>query len=341
VGATERVFQLLDREPIVPLDEGFVTDALIGNIELRDVHFAYPARADAKVLRGLSMKIEAGTVVALVGPSGAGKSTIISLIERFYDVDKGAVFVDGRELAKLSGASLRRHLGLVLQEPVLFAETIRDNIAFGQPAATAAEVERAARAANAHDFIAALPQAYATLVGERGVRLSGGQRQRIAIARALLQNPQVLLLDEASSALDAESEHLVKSALERLMQGRTTVLVAHRLSTVRSADKIFVIDGGVVAAEGTHEQLLASSPLYARLVRRQLEWASSGEVGQPPPPLGAADDAGAAAGAAAAGAAAAGAAAAGAAADADVAISFSEGADEDAGEEEGSRLLRV
>jgi ABC-type multidrug transport system fused ATPase/permease subunit len=270
VGATERVYELLDREPLVPLDEGFVSDTLKGDIEFRNVHFAFPARANAPVLRGLSLKIESGTVVALVGPSGAGKSTCMQLIERFYDPQQGSILVDGRELAKLSGASLRRHVGCVLQEPVLFADTIRNNIAFAAPAATTADVERAARAANAHDFIMALPETYATVVGERGVRLSGGQRQRIAIARAVLQDPKLLLLDEASSALDAESEHLVKAALERLMLGRTTVLVAHRLSTVRAAAKIFVIDAGVVAAEGTHDELLAASPLYARLVRRQL-----------------------------------------------------------------------
>jgi len=270
VGATERVFELLDRVPLVPLDEGFVSDALKGDIVLSNVVFAYPARANAPVLRGLSLRIDSGTVVALVGPSGAGKSTIIQLIERFYDPQGGSILIDGRELSKLSGASLRRHVGVVLQEPVLFADTIRNNIAFAAPAASNADVERAARAANAHDFIMSLPDKYQTIVGERGVRLSGGQRQRIAIARAVLQDPKLLLLDEASSALDAESEHLVKAALERLMLGRTTVLVAHRLSTVRAAAKIFVLDGGVVAAEGTHDELLASSPLYARLVRRQL-----------------------------------------------------------------------
>ena len=279
VGATERVFQLLDREPLVPLDEGFVTDELRGDIEFRGVRFAYPGRPGVEVLKGVSLRIAAGSVVALVGPSGAGKSTVIQLIERFYDCSAGSILVDGRELSRLSGSSLRRHVGLVLQEPVLFAVSIRENIAFGFPAASDEDVERAARAANAHDFVSAFPAGYSTLVGERGVRLSGGQRQRIAIARALLQNPRVLLLDEASSALDAESEHLVKAALERLMVGRTTVIVAHRLSTVRSANRIFVIDGGVVAAEGTHEELLATSPLYERLVRRQLEWGIGGESG--------------------------------------------------------------
>jgi ATP-binding cassette subfamily B protein len=271
VGATERVYQLLDREPFVPVDAGLPTDALVGALEFRDVSFTYPSRPGAKVLQNFSVKIDAGKVTALVGSSGAGKSTVISLLERFYDVDSGDLLVDGRALRLLSGASFRKHVGLVLQEPALFGVSIRDNIAFANPSASDAAVERAARAAHAHDFIVSFPEGYRTIVGERGVRLSGGQKQRVAIARALLQDPKVLLLDEASSALDAESEHLVQAALERLMVGRTTVVVAHRLSTVRSAHKIVLVERGRAAAEGSHEALLASSPLYAALVRRQVE----------------------------------------------------------------------
>jgi ABC-type multidrug transport system fused ATPase/permease subunit len=284
MGATDRVFELLRRIPWVPLADGQRLQGVRGDIAFEDVSFAYPARPDAPVLTRLSLSIPAGTVAALVGPSGAGKSTVISLVERFYDPDAGRVTVDGVDLRGVDGSSLRRCIGLVQQEPTLFALSIRDNIAFGRPDATEEEIERAARNAHAHDFIAALPEGYMTFVGERGIRLSGGQKQRVAIARALLQDPKILLLDEATSALDSESEHLVKEALQRLMVGRTTVIVAHRLSTVRRADVVFVLAKGAVAAAGSHDELMGTSPLYARLVQRQLlaaeemrgEWKGGG-----------------------------------------------------------------
>jgi ABC-type multidrug transport system fused ATPase/permease subunit len=278
VGATDRVFKLLDRIPCVPTAEGEEVEAVNGSIAFRDVTFAYPSRPTSHILSRMSMEVPAGTTAALVGPSGAGKSTIIALIERFYDPEDdgvGSVTVDGRDLRGLNGSSLRRHIGLVLQEPVLFAASIRENIAFGKPEATDDEIVAAAKHANAHEFISAFPGGYDTQVGERGVRLSGGQKQRVAIARAILQDPRILLLDEATSALDAESEHAVKKALDALMVGRTTIIVAHRLSTVRQAHSVFVLHKGKVAAKGTHEELLKSSGLYARLVRRQLMNAES------------------------------------------------------------------
>jgi len=276
LGASERVYQLLDRLPLVPREQGEEVTSLRGDIEFSDVCFEYPGRPGHPVLRGLSLSVPAGSVVALVGSSGAGKSTVISLIERFYDAHEGgSVRIDGRDVRSLHGSSLRRHVGLVLQEPILFCCSIRENIAFGRPGASDAEVEAAARAANAHDFIVSFPDGYGTLVGERGQRCSGGQRQRIALARAFLQAPAILLLDESTSSLDSESEHAVQQALQRLMRGRTVVIVAHRLSTVRDADTIFVVDGGVVAASGPHEHLMAHSPLYANLVRRQLMAAST------------------------------------------------------------------
>jgi ABC-type multidrug transport system fused ATPase/permease subunit len=276
VGANDRVFQILDRIPFVPVDEGNACSLPVkGDIEFKKAVFAYPARPDIQVLKELELRIPAGTVAALVGPSGGGKSTILACIERFYDVDGGAVLVDGVDVKIIAGSSLRRSIGYVAQEPVLFAMSIKDNISFGKPGASDEEVLRAAKVANAAGFINDLPSKFDTQVGEKGVRLSGGQRQRIAIARALLQDPAILLLDEATSALDAESEHLVKEALERLMIGRTVVIVAHRLSTVSNADTVFVIQAGKVVGQGRHEELLNSSPLYAKLVKRQLIAASS------------------------------------------------------------------
>src|SRR5690606_527499 len=210
-----------------------------------------------------------GETIALVGPSGGGKSTILSLLPRFYDVTAGRVTLNGRDIRGLSLPSLRDHIALVTQEPFLFDDTIAANIAYGRPGATAEDIVAAARAAAAHDFIAALPDGYATRVGEAGARLSGGQRQRIAIARAFLKDAPILLLDEATSAPDAESEALVQAALERLMDGRATLMIAHRLSTVKNADRIYVIDGGRVVEEGSHDALVARGGLYARLARQQ------------------------------------------------------------------------
>ena len=208
-------------------------------------------------------------MVALVGPSGAGKSTVASLIPRFYDPTRGRITLDGANLQLFDPRSLRQKIGAVMQEPVLFAESIADNIRYGRPQAGDEEVRQAARDANAATFIEAFPEGYDTLVGERGVRLSGGQKQRVAIARAVLKDPRILILDEATSALDAESEHLVHEALDRLMEGRTTIVIAHRLSTVRKADRVVVLDQGAVVEAGTHNDLMGTDGLYRRLVERQ------------------------------------------------------------------------
>ena len=229
----------------------------------------YPARPDVLVFDSVSISIPAGKTVALVGESGSGKSTVISLIERFYDPLSGQVLVDGRDIRQLNLKWLRGHIGLVSQEPALFATSIRENILYGKKDASEAEMIAACRAANCHDFISRLPNGYDTQAGERGTQLSGGQKQRIAIARAVLKNPRILLLDEATSALDAESERVVQEALDNLMVGRTTVVVAHRLSTVRHADVIAVVQGGKVVERGRHEQLLEANGAYASLVRLQ------------------------------------------------------------------------
>jgi len=269
LGAAERVFELLDREPVMPTRGGLILDAVAGAVELDAVEFRYPSRPDTDVLSGLSLRIEPGEVVALVGPSGAGKSTIAALLLRFYDPASGVARLDGHDLRELDPGWLRRQIGLVAQEPLLFSTSIAENIRYGRPEAGREEVEAAARAANADGFIAGFPSGYDTLVGERGVLLSGGQKQRIAIARALLKDPRILILDEATSALDAQVEHLVVEALDRLMEGRTTLVIAHRLSTVRSADRVLVIDGGRVIETGRHDELVALDGLYRRLVERQ------------------------------------------------------------------------
>src|SRR5207302_10480906 len=226
-------------------------------------------RRDVTVLAGIELAIEPGQSVALVGPSGAGKSTIAALIARLYDPDGGRVALDGVDVRELDPAWLRKRIGTVSQEPLLFSTTIAENIRYGKPDATDAEVEAAARAANAHDFVTGFPDGYATKVGERGVQLSGGQKQRVAIARALLKDPRILVLDEATSALDAESEHLVQEALERLMKGRTTLIIAHRLSTVKDAHRVVVLDAGRIVQSGAHATLLREDGLYRKLVERQ------------------------------------------------------------------------
>jgi ABC-type multidrug transport system fused ATPase/permease subunit len=263
IGATQRVRELLQEEPEQIEDSGAA--AVIpkgvrrsaGDIAFENVTFAYPSRKEVTVLRSLSLTAKAGQRIALVGPSGAGKTTIVSLLLRFYDPDSGRVLIDGRDARDYPLRRLRDQMAIVPQDVLLFGGTVAENIAYGRPGATQAEIEEAARQANAHDFIAAFPEGYQTLVGERGVKLSGGQRQRVAIARAILRNPAILILDEATSSLDSESESLVQQALDALMQGRTSVIIAHRLSTVRRADCIYVIKEGDVVESGTHDDLVA------------------------------------------------------------------------------------
>jgi len=270
-GATERLAELLGAKDNVsdPEFPAKLTRPVKGAIGFEDVTFHYPSRPGTSALEQVSLSIEPGETVALVGPSGAGKTTVIQLIQRFWDPESGRVTIDGMDLRSLDRADFRRAIALVPQDPVIFATSARENIRFGRPEATDAEVEAAARAAHAHDFLEALPQGYETYVGERGVMLSGGQKQRIAIARAILRDAPILLLDEATSALDAESEGAVQAAVERLAVGRTTLIVAHRLATVKKADRIVVFDEGRVVAQGTHDALVAEGGLYARLARLQ------------------------------------------------------------------------
>ena len=270
-GATERLVELLQaadavEDPAEPLPPA---EPARGAVAFDDVSFAYPARPGVSALDAVSFRVGPGETVALVGPSGAGKTTVLQLLLRFYDPQEGTIRLDGVPLDRMRRSEFRRHLALVPQDPVVFAASARENIRFGRPDATDAEVEAAARAAAAHDFLAGLPDGYDSFVGERGVMLSGGQKQRIAIARAILRDAPLLLLDEATSALDAESEHLVQAAMERLAEGRTTIVVAHRLATVRRADRILVLEDGRIAAEGTHDALVAQGGLYAHLARLQ------------------------------------------------------------------------
>ncbi|HTP29419.1 MAG TPA: ABC transporter transmembrane domain-containing protein, partial [Anaeromyxobacteraceae bacterium] len=250
LGAAERIFELLDRVPRIPAFGGTTLRHVRGQLALKGVHFAYPSRPDAAVLDNVDLTIEPGEMVAIVGPSGAGKSTLAALVVRLYDPDRGCVRLDGHNLRELDPRWLRRQVGVVWQEPILFSTTIAENIRYARPEATEAEVEAAARTAHVHEFVSHLPEGYATEVGERGIRLSGGQKQRVAIARAVLKDPRVIVMDEATSALDAESEHLVREALHRIMQDRTTLVIAHRLSTVIHADRIFVLEGGRVVQFG-------------------------------------------------------------------------------------------
>jgi ATP-binding cassette subfamily B protein len=270
-GAAERLGEILQSTPAVaaPAHPRPLPEPPRGTVAFEDVRFHYPTRPGQSALEGLSFAARQGERVAIVGPSGAGKSTILQLLLRFYDPQSGRILVDGMPISEADPGAVRRRLALVPQEPTIFAASVAENIRYGRPEASEVEVVEAARLAFADEFVRALPDGYGTLIGERGVTLSGGQRQRLAIARAILKDAPILLLDEATSALDAASERAVQEALDRLMRGRTTIVIAHRLATVRSADRILVMDAGRIVEEGTHDALLARGGLYARLSRLQ------------------------------------------------------------------------
>ncbi|MHC2268496.1 ABC-type multidrug transport system fused ATPase/permease subunit [Bradyrhizobium diazoefficiens] len=274
-GAAERLFEILHVQPDIkaPASPRALPVPARGEVGFDQVSFAYPARLDVKVLDAVSFTVRPGEKVAIVGPSGAGKSTIFHLLLRFYDPRSGAISLDGVPVRSADPRDFRSRIALVPQESNVFAASARENIRFGRPDATDAEVERAAELAHAAEFVRRLPEGFDTPLGERGVTLSGGQRQRIAIARAILRDAPLLLLDEATSALDAESETLVQTALEELMKHRTTLVIAHRLATVLSCDRILVMDQGKIVEQGTHAELVAANGLYARLARLQFEGA--------------------------------------------------------------------
>lgn len=270
MAAADRIFQVMDTQPeVADQDEGHRLERIVGQVTLEDVHFAYVP--GEPVLRGISLRVEPGEVVALVGSSGSGKSTLVDMIPGFYHPDQGRVLIDGYPISDLNLASLRKTMGIVTQEVILFHDTIASNIAYGLGDVSAADVEQAARAANAHEFIAKLPAGYDTVIGDRGLKLSGGQRQRLSIARAILRNPTILLLDEATSALDTEAEQLVQEAIDRLVKDRTTIVIAHRLSTIQNVDRIYLLEAGEVVEVGTHDELLAAGGRYQQLYTMQFQ----------------------------------------------------------------------
>ena len=268
VAAGERIFAIIDAQPeITDKSDAVEFEGLKEKVEFRNVHFSYDGTRE--VIDGISFEIRKGETVALVGPSGGGKSTLSELVPRFYDATSGDILIDGRSIRDYKQESLRSHMSVVAQETILFNDTIESNIALGRAGASHDEVVEAAKIANAHNFIMECPEGYNTNIGDRGAKLSGGQRQRLSIARAILKNPELLILDEATSALDTESEKLVQEALTSLLKGRTSVVIAHRLSTIHNADKIIVIDGGRIAEQGTHAELMAKNGIYAKLIEMQ------------------------------------------------------------------------
>jgi ABC-type multidrug transport system fused ATPase/permease subunit len=284
VGASERILEILEEESEFVLEEKLLVNStekitqqpaiVAGNIVFKNVQFSYPTRTDVQVLKSINFEILAGQKIALVGHSGAGKSTIAQLLMKFYKLENtnGQISIDNQNINDINTPYLRQNIGIVPQEVILFGGTIKENISYGKLSATDAEIIEAAKQANALDFIEGFPEKFDTVVGERGIKLSGGQRQRIAIARAILKNPRILVLDEATSSLDAESEKLVADALDNLMQNRTTIIIAHRLATIRKVDKIYVLSNGNIMEQGTHDELFAQNEgIYNNLVRLQLE----------------------------------------------------------------------
>ncbi|PWA04715.1 ABC transporter ATP-binding protein [Flavobacterium psychrotolerans] len=275
IGATERVFELLEESPEkINSAQSVANQKIKGNVTFKNVKFSYPSRKEIQVLKDVSFTASFGQKIAIVGPSGVGKSTIASLLLRFYDIESGEILIDGKSIYDYDLENLRGNMSIVPQDVILFGGTIRENIAYGKPDATNEEILLAAKQANALNFIEGFPEQFETLVGERGIKLSGGQRQRIAIARALLKNPSILILDEATSSLDSESEKLVQEALEILMEGRTSIIIAHRLSTIRSADQILVLDNGIIIEKGTHQELIAlENGIYKNLSNLQFSYS--------------------------------------------------------------------